>query len=227
MSSFLFCKKQIFPFPADEILRFLAKDYLELLRLHGYSIQLWNQELLACITHVTNFIHTCCLWRGDIEKHIQILLPSEDISQNHVQLLIHIMSYKPFHQQIVSHRSNDATILIDSILSFILRIIENQNLLAFIRSRTRLVETLVTLGETAGNNLINICAYAMLGEILCDNGLRQLKANEHLCGYFFYVLERAWNHPAQIYQRTTVQQLLRGRFILSTKIDEANFNVFY
>lgn len=212
LSSFFFCKVQTFPYTSEEILSFLAADYLDILRLHGYSIPLWNQELFCCITHLTNFIHTCCLWRGDREKNLRILFSSEEISHNHLQLLIHIISNKSFHQQLECHRCNDATILVDSILSFIFYIIENHDFIHFIRVRTRLVDTLLLLADTPGNNMININANAMLGELLSDEALKQLKVTDHLCGYFFCVLERAWNHPAQIYRRSTVQQLLRGNF---------------
>ena len=210
LSSFFFCKVQTFPFNSEEILQFLAQDYLEILRLHGYSIPLWSQELFCCITHLTNFIHTCCVWRDDREKNLQILFPSEDIAHNHLQLLVHIISYKSFHQQLECHRSNDATILVDSILSFIFYILENHDFIHFIRVQTRLIDTLLLLAETPGNNMININANGMLGELLSDEKLKQLKVTDHLCGYFFCVLERAWNHPAQVYRRSTVKQLLRG-----------------
>ena len=222
LSSFFVCKAQTFPFTGDEILRFIGKDYLEILCLHGYTVQLWSQELFCCITHLINFIHACCLWRGDREKNLQILLSSDDIAHNYVQLLIHIISHKSFHQQVESYRCNDATILIDSILTFITYILESHDLVYFIRKRTRLVETLLLLAETPGYSMININAYAMLGELLCDDGLKQLKVTDHLCGYFFYVLEHAWNHPAQMYRRATVQRLLRGNSIVYLKSDRKN-----
>lgn len=219
LSSFLFCKKQIFPFTGEDILHFLGKDYLEIIRLHSSNVQSWTKELLCCITHLINFIHTCCWWRGDTENHIKILLPSEDISHHHVQSLVHIISYTPFHQQIQSQRFNDETILIDSITGFVLRILEFQDLICFVRHRTQLINTLLPLAETAGNNLINLRAYALLGEVLCDEYLKKLKIADHLCEYFFHILKVAWNHPAQMYQRSSVQQLLRSKLISLEQID--------
>lgn len=212
LSSFFVCKAQTFPFTGDEILRFIAEIYLKMLCLHGYTVQLWSPELFCCITHLINFIHACCLWRGDREKNLQILLSSDDICHNYVQILVHIISYKSFHRQVESYRCNDTTILVDSILTFIIYILECQDLVYFIRKQTPLVETLLLLAQTPGNSMINVNAYAMLGELLSDDGLKQLKVTDHLCGYFFYVLEHAWNHPAQMYRRATVQKLLRGKF---------------
>lgn len=213
LSSFIFCKKQIFPFTGEDMLRFLAKDYLEIIRLHSSNVQSWTKELLCCITHLINFIHTCCWWRGDTETHIKILLPSEDISHHHVQSLVHIISYTPFHQQIEPHRFNDETILIDSIIGFITHILEIENLICFVRHRTRLIEALLPLAETAGNNRINLRAYALLGEVLCDEDLKQLKFTNNVCEYFFHILKLAWNHSGQMYQRVSVQQLLKSNLI--------------
>jgi hypothetical protein len=86
--------------------------------------------------------------------------------------------------------------------------------ICFMRFRTNLLESIVPLAETPGNNQISLCAYAMLGEISSDEYLKELKITTNLCAYFFCMLEHAWNNPSQKFQRLSVQQLLRGKFIL-------------
>jgi hypothetical protein len=54
----------------------------------------------------------------------------------------------------------------------------------------------------------------MLGELISDERLQEFKITDNLCRYFFYTLQQAWNNPAQKFQRSTVQQLLRGKIIL-------------
>jgi len=214
LSSFFFCKKQTFPFTSDDILRYLAQDYLEIVHLHSFNIQSWSKELLSCITHLINFINTCYWWCGDKEKRIKILLSSEEISYDHVQSVIRMLSYKPFHSQIQIHRSNDETVLLDTILGFLILISDINGFICFMRVKTNLVDILLPLAETGGNDRINICAYIMLGEIVSDERLQEFKITDNLCAYFFYVLQQAWHHPAQKFQRASVQQLLRGKIIL-------------
>jgi hypothetical protein len=214
LSYYFYCKKQKFIFTSDEILHFMGKDYIEIIHIHSSNVQSWSKELLSCITNLINFIHTCCWWCGDKEKRVKILLPSEEILHDHIQSLMRIIAHKPFHTQIKIHQSNNETLLIDIILSFLLIISELEGLTCFLRSETNLAQVLLPLAETPGNNRINLCAYALLGELLCDQRLKQFKITDNLCGYFFYMLQHAWNHPAQKFQRSSVYELLRGRFIL-------------
>jgi len=217
LSSFFFCKKQTFPFTSDDILRYLAQDYLDIINLHSFNIQSWSKELFSCIAHLINFINTCYWWCGDKEKRIKMLLSSEEISHDHIQALIRILSYKLLYSQIQIHRSNDETLLIDTILGFLIVISDINGFICFIRDKTNLVDILLPLTKIGGNNRINICAYVMLGELISDERLQEFKITDNLCEYFFYTLQQAWNHPAHKFQRSTVQQLLRGKIILFSK----------
>ena len=210
LSCYFFCKKQTFIYTSSDILRYISKDYIEILNLYSLNIESWSKELLSCLTYLINLIHVCCWWSSDKEKNMKIYLPTEQIADNYIQTLIHVLNYKPFHQKIQIHRYNDETLLIDTILSFLLLIIDIKDYASFIRAKTDLSEILVSLAETPGNNRINLCAYAILGELICDERLKEFKITDNLCGYFFSTLEQAWKHPAQKYQRSTVPQLLRG-----------------
>jgi hypothetical protein len=127
------------------------------------------------------------------------------------------LSYKLFYSQIQIHRSNDETLLIDTILGFLIVISDINGFICFIRDKTNLVDILLPLTKIGGNNRINICAYVMLGELISDERLQEFKITDNLCEYFFYTLQQAWNHPAHKFQRSTVQQLLRGKIILFSK----------
>jgi hypothetical protein len=210
ISTYLFCKTQQFPFTADEILGHLADDYLEIIQLHSFDVESWSKELLSCIAQLINFISVCCWFGGDREKCLKILLPTKDLSQEHTQSLVRILGYKPFHQQIQVQRSNDETILISVILTFLLAVLQTYDLVCFTRSQTNLLDILLPLAETSGFNQISLFAYLILGELLSDEHLKELKITNNLSGYFFYVLERAWHHPCQKFRRTSVPQLLRS-----------------
>ncbi|UJR26406.1 hypothetical protein I4U23_007738 [Adineta vaga] len=211
VSSYLFCKNQKMPFTGEEILRYFSKEYLDLIQQYSFTVQSWSPKLLSCITQIINFIRACCWWSGDDkEKCIKIILPTKDISHTHIQSLIRILNYKPFHQEIQVQRSNDETILIDSIINFLMAISETYDIVCFMRTETKLIEILLPLAETSKYNRISLCAYEILGELLSDEHIKELKITSNLCEYFFYMLENAWNHPAQNFQRTSVAQLLRG-----------------
>ncbi|CAF2481350.1 unnamed protein product [Rotaria sp. Silwood2] len=210
ISSYSFGKNQKFPFTGDEILQYLAKDYLNIIYIHSFNVHSWSKELLACITYIMSFICVYCCWDDDKTKYTEILLPSEETCHEHIQSLIHIISYKPFHQKIQTQRSNDETILIDTILSFLLSILHTYDSVSFIRFETNLLEILLPLAETSVYNRISLCAYGLLGEILCDEHLKQVKITDNLCEYFFYMLEQAGNHSTKKSQRILTSQLLRG-----------------
>jgi len=67
----------------------------------------------------------------------------------------------------------------------------------------------------------------MLGEIVSDERLQEFKITDNLCAYFFYVLQQAWLHPAQKFQRASVQQLLRGKIILFSESIESTFLLIF
>jgi hypothetical protein len=149
---------------------------------------------------------------------MKILLPAEEISHSYIQSLIRILGHKPFHQQIHHHRDNDETILIDAILGFLSAILETHDLFCFMRIETKLFDILFQLAESSVYNRISLYAYAILGEILSDEHLKELKITNNLCEYFFYMLEQAWQHPMQNFQRVSVPQLLRGKRELKLSI---------
>jgi hypothetical protein len=211
LGSYLFCKNQKFPFTGDQILSYFVKDYLEIIYYHSFNVESWCPELLSCITHIISFICICCWWSGEKAKCLKILLPTEQICHDHIQSLIRIISYNRICEQIQIHRCNDQTILIDDILGFLLAMLETPDLLCFMRTETKLLEILPSIGETSQYNRITVCAYGLLGEVLSDEDLKELKITNNLCGYFFYMLEQAWGNPCQKFQRIPVSQLLRGK----------------
>lgn len=214
LSCFFFCKKQTFPFTSDEILDRFGQDYLNMIHIHSENVSSWSEELLCCITHVTNFMCNCHLWRDNREKRVKIMLTTEEIAHEQIQSLVRIISYKPFHSKIESFQSNDYTVLIDTILHIFLIFSEDDDLLCYTRTETNLYEILLLLTQNETNSRINVCSYGLLGELLCDQKLKELQIPENACKYFFYTLEKAWKSPAQKYQRSAVVQLLRGKIIL-------------
>lgn len=214
ISSCCFSKDNKFPFTGDEILRSLTKDYLKIIYLQSFNVQSLSEDLLSCITHLISLMCTCCCFDGDKSKNIQILLSDEEICYEHIQSLIRIISYKPFRNQIQIQRSNDETILIDVILSFLLGIIHTYDVVSFMRFETNLLEILLPLAQISAYNPISLCAYGLLGEILCDEHLKEVKITNNICEYFFYMLEQAWNHRTEKSQRIILPQLLRGELSL-------------
>jgi len=49
-----------FPCTADEILRYIGDDYLQIIHVHSRTVASWNKELLTCIAHLISFTAGCC-----------------------------------------------------------------------------------------------------------------------------------------------------------------------
>jgi hypothetical protein len=132
----------------------------------------------------------------------------------HVEDLIHIIAYTPFHQQIKAVPSNDETVLTDAILTLLFIILQTQNINWFFRSNALIQNALITLADISVCNEICIRAYALLGEFLTDEQLRDLKIGDNLIGFFFNILEQAWHHPTKKYKQIPIEYMFRGKFII-------------
>ncbi|UJR22656.1 hypothetical protein I4U23_025695 [Adineta vaga] len=202
-------------YTADGILRYLSDDYLQIIHIHSSTVMLWNKDLIACIGHLTGVIAKC-YW-SDEKNGTQIKVPfaTEQITCNHVQELIHILSYDQFHKEIRSVRSNDETVLIDSILMVLLNIVKTQNINWFFRSNSIIRETLLVVAERSLYDEICLRAYVVMGEVLTDEQLKELKITNSMADFFFKMLEEAWQHPSKEYKQIPIEYLLRDFRTLS------------
>ncbi len=77
----------------------------------------------------------------------------------------------------------------------------------------QLPDTLLIIAETSVFDKISLCAYGILGEILIDEQLKDLKIVASIEIYFFNMLEQAWRHPSKKCKQISVLYLLRGKSI--------------
>ncbi|CAF4576350.1 unnamed protein product, partial [Rotaria magnacalcarata] len=70
-----------------------------MISIHSYTVNSWSQELLICIAHLIDFICACCWWGTEKAMYIKNLVASEQIVYDHIQGLIRIVGYKPFHER--------------------------------------------------------------------------------------------------------------------------------
>ncbi|CAF1563988.1 unnamed protein product [Rotaria sp. Silwood1] len=207
------------PFKGDELLKRYGNDYLQIILIHSYTVDTWNQQLLTCITHLIDFICACCWWGTEKAIYIKILLSSETIIYEHIQGLIRIVGCKKFHERIASQWCNDETILIDSIFIFFMgSLLQIKNLSCFIRSETILSNIILAIAQKSCYDRISVCAYGILAEILSDEQLKEVTITDNISEFFFRILELAWNHPTQRYKRIPIPQLLTG-FLTVSKND--------
>jgi hypothetical protein len=215
--SFLFrmyvcSKSDKHPFKGEDLLTEYGNDYLQIILVHHHTVQSWSKELLSCITHLIDFICACCWWAHDKAIYIKTLVSSEQLFYDYIQGLIHIVSYRTFHERITSQWSNDETILIDSSCIFLIgALFQMKNLSCFIRSETTLSNIILEIVQKSSHDRISICAYGILAEILSDEQLREVRITDNISEFFFRTLELAWNHPTQCYKRLPIAQLLTGQ----------------
>jgi hypothetical protein len=214
LSSYLTGKAQNFPFTAQEIMDYIGHNFIQIIDIHSHNIDLWNEQLLTCITHLIGLISACCWWGGEMLTRINLLFPFEQTIYSYINALIRIISYKPFYTYITAQWSNDETILMDFCLFSLKNVVQAQNLIWFFRSKVSLPDTLLTIAELSVHDKICLRAYIILGEILCNDRLKDLKITDNLSLFFYDMLEHAWQHPSKKYKQIPIFHLLRGEFII-------------
>jgi hypothetical protein len=210
---YLISKINNFPYSADEMVDYLREDYLQIIHVHSYTVASWNKELLGCIAQLVSLISRCCWWDGKKRTQMKKLFSTEKITCDHVHDLIRIIGHKPFYKETKPERSNDETILLDSTVMLLLFIVQTQNISWLFRSNTTVRDTIVSMAEAALNDEICLCGYGLLGEALTDDEVKDLKIADNISGYFFGVLEEAWNHSLKTYKQIPVHYFLKGKSI--------------
>jgi hypothetical protein len=99
----------------------------------------------------------------------------------------------------------------DSTLLLLINIIETLNINWFFRSMIQLSDTLLIVAETSLFDKICLYAYGILGEILTDEQLKDLKIVDSIERYFYNMLEQGWHHPSKKYKQIPIFYLLRGK----------------
>jgi hypothetical protein len=195
------------------MLRYLSDDYLQIVHIHYRTVAIWNKNLLACIGHLMSVIAKCYWFDEKNGTQMKILFPTEKITCNHVEELIRILAHKPYHAEIKAVRSNDETVLIDSILMILINIIQIENINWFFRSNAAIQDALLMVAETSLYDEICLRAYTILGEILTDEQLKELNIADRMADFLFKMLEQAWQHPSKEYKQIRIEYLLKGKCI--------------
>lgn len=212
---YLYSDSQHFPLTSEQILEFLANDYLEIIFTHSYAIDSWSNDLLSCIAHLIGLVCSTCWWGGKKDTRIDMLALSNDTTHSHILALIRIVSHEPFHRCLSISWYTDENLLIDAILIFLIGATDAQNLRSFINAKTNLTTCILSIAQSASYDRISICAYGFLAEILSDEQLRELKIAGNICEFFFGILEQAWRHPIKKWKKIPISYLLKGMFILT------------
>ena len=191
----------------------IIDNYVEIIHMHSTTVSSWNKELPGCIAQIIG-ITIGCLWKNRSNPiFLKKLFPTEEMLYNHLEELIRIIAYEPFYTQIRSIRSNDETILIDVIILYIkFTLMIHNSVIWFFRSNLIIQQTLKTVAETSLFDEICLCSYGILGTILTDEQLKQLKISDSMTIFFFNMLEQAWHQPLKKYKHATIPHLLDGKY---------------
>jgi hypothetical protein len=95
----------------------------------------------------------------------------------------------------------------------------------FFRSNLSLANTLLIFVENSTFDEICICAYGVLGEILTDEKLKELKVTD-TSEVFFSMLKQGWHHPLKKYKQIPLLQMLVGESIFTTSVFQCSFSIF-
>jgi hypothetical protein len=211
LSSYLLAKARDFLYTPEEIIHHFGFDYVEIILLHTYTIESWSPQLLACITYLMDFFASCSWWEEGKCTLVKEVILSESAACKYVDALIRIISYKPLHQCITRQRSNDETILFLTASFSIMNAAQVEDFTWFLRSKTSLPETLLTIAEISICEKISLCVYGILGEVLSSERLKELKISDNISIFFFNILEQAWQHPLKKYKQIPIFYLLKSK----------------
>jgi hypothetical protein len=226
LTSYLFANARQYPFTAEEMLQHVGKGYLQIMNIHIHTMQSWNDELLICIAHLTGFMHSCCWGAGGRRVQTKILFPTEQVTCDFAQMLIKIINYEPFYQEIKPKQWNHETILVGVTLKFILLMIHSENITWFFRSNLSLPNKLLIFVENSKFDQMCMCAYGILGEILTDEQLKELKVTDTGAIFFSNMLRQGWHDPLKKYKQIPLLQLLVGESILSISAFQCSLSTF-
>lgn len=218
LCSYLMAKSQTFGFSAEQMIEHIVEGFIHMIHIQSYIIEFWSESLLSCITHLTGFISACCWWGGEKFHQIKSFFPTEQMIYSYIDALIRMVSYQPFHRSIEDKWINDQTILLDLTLFSLKTIIQNQDFIWFFRSKRSFPDTLLRIAEISVHDKICLRACIVLGEILCDTRLKDLKITDNVSVFFFDILLHAWQHPTKKYKQIPIIHLLKG-FLNLSKID--------
>ena len=210
LSSYLFGRGQDFIYTPEEIMRHFGLDYIQIILLHTYSIESWSPQLFTCITYLLLFFASCCWWAGDKHTHARVVYATQSTACEYIDGLIRIINYKPLYQSISTKRSNDPTILLDTSVISLFNAAQNEDFTWFLRSKSSLPETLLTIAETSKCEHISLCIYGILGEILSNEQLKELKISDNVSIFIFNILKQAWQNPSKKYKQIPIFYLLKG-----------------
>ena len=199
-----------YPYSAEEMLRMLCADYLEIMHVHSYTVSSWNQDLLGCIAHLVGLVGSFCWWDGQKKTQMSIIFTTETVTCQLVRDLVRIVGYEPFHKRLNVVRSNYETALMDSLLMTVILSVQNQQINWFFRSEPKMLDTIIKVAASAQNDEVGLCGYAVLGEVLNDDELKDLKVADGISEYFLTMLEAAWKHTAKSYKQIPIEYLLKG-----------------
>ena len=200
------------PFQAEELLDRYGDDYAIIIIVQHRTVHEWSKDLLACMTHIVDFLCSCCWWGDEKPIHMKRIIASEQSFYDLIQALIHIVQHPAFHEQIQPQWSNDETILVDSVLIFFIgALLQVKNMSCFLRAETDLAQVLLTVAQKSSYDRISVCAYGILAEIMSDDQMKQVRVTDGIFAFFFGILEHAWKHPTQRYKRIPISQLLIGK----------------
>ncbi|CAF4343984.1 unnamed protein product, partial [Rotaria sordida] len=171
----------------------LYEDYLEIIHIHSHSVESWSKELLSCITQLISLVYGCCWYDREEKTQMKILFPMEKLICDYIKDLMRIMSHKPLYKQTEPNRSNDETILMQSILGILIMLVQTYDINWLFRVNTIIGDTIVSLAEATFNDEVALGGYGVLGEVLTDDQLKDLKIADSITSYFFNMLQNAWN----------------------------------
>lgn len=215
LSEYLCSKPEHFSYNGQEILDHLAQDFANIIHIHSQTMSSWSSELLSCITNLIGLVGACLWWIGTNREILEMfVIPSKSI-YDHIESLIKILSYQPFHEQMCHRTRNDESMLIDNILGLLNYLIYFPDIANFFRSEKKLTKKLLLLDRMCDEQ-VTLRLYGLQSEILSNEQIKKLNMNTNINDIFLNYLQKAWGNSSKRYKKITIEELLKGKLSTNT-----------
>ena len=215
LSSYLFANTEHFHYTPENIFHHIGASYISMVIHRTQTISSWSPELLACITYAVALISSCSWWGGQKGSRMKTLFSTESIACQYIDGLIRILHYESFYPISCKQRGLDQTILLDDTLLSVKHIAQNEDLVWFFRLQSTLPTVMLKMAECSICDKICLCVYSILGEILGDERLKDLKIPHYASEFFFNILDKAWHSPLKKYKQIPITYILRSKYLFT------------
>lgn len=208
LSEYFHSKPDNYLYNGQQVLEYFNDDYINLILIHSLTVSSWPSELLGCLTHLIGIVTACYWWIGIDHRMLQTLIKPNQRFYNYLHSLIDIFNCLAIDDE-------QQRILVENLLELFRYLIHFQDIKYRCLQEKKFLEVLLRLNQTK-NDRILFLTYRLQSELYSEKRLKELHLPGHIHEIFFHYLEKAYQNPAKIHRKISIEEILKSFFNLSS-----------